>query len=486
MLKWKLVPLAVTIALLLLSIGLAVPSINVEVQGIGAGSCGVKSPTGKVNVAVEWNVTQTWNNRYRFVLNLVNLTFDAPLPAGSRVYVNMTVYGTTTGTRNPTNHIYSASATLPAQASSYSFQGSDFTTDKYVYRSNNPVRYPIPKVTQFRIVITDGYNTCEEYTIEVSVQKLGFGNMQYTPPGKGLVNITVTEQKGQDLTDYVINFTLPGDWSGRYPYVYDVNDSTRLYYWYYYDTSSNKTWFWVKLNLNANQIKLLQLHYGDPNGYNPDYNNPRKVFWYYNDTTLTTEANYAYLIGDFRSNVSQYSTDGYVLITRASLGSPSNNENGPAYFVFYGKHWKNWQTLSDTYYGETLRLRNGGYRRRIVRWEYQNGGLSYTGGTRANGIVVGAYLMYQLVVDNSSFTVNIWQNGTHLWNRDFQNDVSWRDTLVGLSPLYLGQIDSGTSYYAWRAVRPYVNPEPKVEIQGIGSEWNGNKYVQRFVIYLRP
>ena len=116
--------------------------------------------------------------------------------------------------------------------------------------------------------------------------------------------ITITEQSGSDLYDYtvkiVLNATNFDGWNyiidGSDIYFTDVNDNP-LYYWIEsIDLTAKQAIIWVKVPyIPANGDTVIYMYFGGTNPY-PNYNDPYKVFLFYDDfDTLNTTKWFEYI-----------------------------------------------------------------------------------------------------------------------------------------------------------------------------------------------
>jgi len=103
--------------------------------------------------------------------------------------------------------------------------------------------------------------------------------------------ITITEQSGNDLTDYPIKITLDSSWDGwdivsddgSDIYFLDSSDNP-LYYWIEkFDKTNQQTTIWVKIpSIPASSSINIKIHYGSNNPYS-NYNDPEQVFLFFDD-----------------------------------------------------------------------------------------------------------------------------------------------------------------------------------------------------------
>jgi len=103
--------------------------------------------------------------------------------------------------------------------------------------------------------------------------------------------ITITEQSGNDLSDYAVKIELDDTWDG-WDTVIDGSDiyfldenGNPLYYWIEkFDKQNKHAIIWVKIPfLPANSSITIYMHYGaTPNPY-AEYNDPNQVFLFFDD-----------------------------------------------------------------------------------------------------------------------------------------------------------------------------------------------------------
>jgi len=104
--------------------------------------------------------------------------------------------------------------------------------------------------------------------------------------------ITITEQSGNDLTDYQVKIVLDSTWDGwnnlattNGSDIYFLDSSNNpLYYWIEeFDYSNQEATIWVKVpSIPASSSVTIYMYYGEDNPYS-SYNDPSKVFLFYDD-----------------------------------------------------------------------------------------------------------------------------------------------------------------------------------------------------------
>ncbi|NJE47557.1 DUF2341 domain-containing protein [Thermococcus sp. GR7] len=513
--KLRLTSAMLALVLLLATLGLAVPSINVSVQEIGVGSCDVVSPANWADVQITWNITDySWGiwDLYEYTLNEVIINFSDSLPAGTTMYINVTIYGYNSNTgqyqsdsfTNFTVFTSGWSAGLP-----YIITNKD---TQYSYYVSSFFGISPPEIVDIKIVLVGGSNNCTILPIYIEVQKIGVATLSFAPSGSGNVPIDVTERSGQDLRDYVINFTLGGDWSSLYPYVTDENGN-RLYYWYFYDAASQKTWFWVKMNLSANQVNTIYLFYGNQSAYDATYFNPDKVFWFFDDFNGVTLNLSKWNIPALQ-NPSNYTVSngllelkgGQWLWTKQNFSGSfiidlyANSLDSTAFPIFYVDSTNyGWAILLNTslatWGATTYQLNNvtiRGFNLADGSW----GAFYYPDGGSRSPIFGKDILITTLInVTSTQAEFYLYENGSLIatFTQGYSPEQSeplglgqWYEynyTITGprRNPqLTLSSIINTTSIYDWILVRPYIYPEPEVRVVGQTS----GSYT--FRIYFKP
>lgn len=514
------------ISLLLLSLGLAVPNINVNVQEIGAGSCGVVSPVTNATLTISWDPQPVWiiENRYYYSDANISVVFSDDLPAGTKVYLNITLENwTRTGfwgwsKTDPGYYIYSTTLTSnlsAGQSLNISLPGSsDYLSYPYGYSLS---------VIEIKMVVLSpsgdpiSYNTCPSSSISLNVLKVGVGSDKFSPSGAGNISLTVTERSGQNLVDYVVNFTLNGDWSSLYPYVTDENGN-RLYYWYFYDSASQKTLFWVKMNLSANQVTTLYLFYGNQSAYDATYFDPDKVFWFFDDFNGNLLNSSKWLIAP-GTLYSDYNVSGGTISLSSGewiwtnktftgpfvIGSYLSYINSTSFPMWYIDNsnlaWAVTLNQSTLVFGGnqytipsvSLRIFNVSSGTWIGQDSSPDGGT----GTPIFGSNIFMNVIINVTNSNTS-EFYVYENGTLVAE---YNTFTYQGNTYQISPEYNEPIGIGqwyyytysaggwswtvtpgntTSVYDWIFVRPYVYPEPEVRVIGQTS----GSYT--FPIYFKP
>lgn len=266
--KLRLLSTALAVLILVATLGLAVPSINVEVQGIGAG----KSPLQPVVclAGFYFHFTTPYG---------VKLEFANPLLPGSTVYVVLRDYA---GNLIASNH-----TTLSSELAPNTPILIGFTLEELDNAS-------IPRTS---VIVVDGMgNMIYNGTIGVAVQKLSSGrwNGELAQP----INITYTGT--EPLSNWPVKIVLsddnpqnpygPGDWYINWTFLGEHLDTIHfvdsggnlLYYWIeIINTTDHYAVIWVNVTNIPPGGTTIWMIYGAGNF--SSYNNGHKVFWFFDD-----------------------------------------------------------------------------------------------------------------------------------------------------------------------------------------------------------
>ena len=453
-----------TVIIILVGLGLAVPNLTVNIQEIGSGSCSLDKFMRVANVTVGWEIGPSYWGVSTYTLKNVTLVFSDNVPLAN-VSVIMVVYGynINTGSYEEDVFRYDLSNIGIAAGVPYVINNTD---SFYSYYGGGIISKP--EIKNFTVVIRTPQYLCNTLPIFLNVEGIEIASLDYAPPGVGILNITIHEQSGSNLLYYTVNFTLPGDWSGMYPYI-TYENGTRLHYWYSYVPSAQRTWFWVEVNLSPFQTLVLQLHYGNSSQYDPNYVNRSEVFWMTSVSSFSLSGTAGSvgttLFSQFLDILSSLGYDGYTVDINANLTAPSTVYYGP-YYLFYN--------YSDIYIiGSGVTLYSSPiYRIDWIYSVYGNGPYYYTYISYPT-LPIGKRAQYALTV-TSSGNFKFFSNLQKVADENFPiNGVSYYKNFI------FGQ-EAGTSYYYWVGFRPYKNPPPLVEISGVQtSEYS-------FTLYFRP
>ncbi|ASJ09441.1 hypothetical protein A3L11_09450 [Thermococcus siculi] len=331
----RITSLFLILMLLAVTFGLAVPSINVNVQEIGAGSCDVVSPAVQASVYIKWEPSGLFGSRWQ--IGYINITFSDSLPRGTKWFLNITIQGRRSTGEHHANGTLSSN--LPAGQPLH-IPPENITNSDQTYRS--------PTVENITIILlSPDYSQCPYRSITVSVQKLGVGH-KFSGSSSGRLVLPVHEKNGTYLTDYAVEFNLSGSWD--YPYFTDA-DGNRLYYWYRYDPNLNVTLFWVLMNLSPYENTSIYFYWGDAASYDPTYVDPNKIFLFFDDfngdSLDTNKWNYHYEsdpieVSNSLVKLPQKSSiwtkvtlpKSYTVIVNGTLRRAKRNNYGPFYAVF--------------------------------------------------------------------------------------------------------------------------------------------------------
>jgi len=134
--------------------------------------------------------------------------------------------------------------------------------------------------------------------------------------------ITITEQSGQDLTDYQVRIVLDSsnfDFAKAQPDGSDVyfldNAGNPLYFWIEeWDSANQKATIWVKVpNIPANGTVTIYMYYACESNPYANYNDPENVFIFYDDF----ETDKGWTFSSRGSFSGEYTTEDYVSPTRS-------------------------------------------------------------------------------------------------------------------------------------------------------------------------
>ena len=154
------------------------------------------------------------------------------------------------------------------------------------------------------------------YTWSIDVYNLNSSTVDYNKsfefkvvlPAKS--KIVVTNRVSNDLSDYQIKIVLNSSWDG-WDYVKNGSDiyfldenGDPLYYWIASFSEENKyAEIWVKVpSIPVSGSTTIYMYYGGDNPYS-SYNDPKKVFLYFEDFSTDPTSNYNYTRTDFYHNL---------------------------------------------------------------------------------------------------------------------------------------------------------------------------------------
>jgi len=474
--------------LILVSFGLALPSINLKVQEIGSGSCAVLSPVDRANAIVGFqesgSIVVTWT------LKNVTLSFPTSLPTDTVINLTMIIEGYKSWTDSqPTKDTIKLNTTLTSDTSVVVLGVSN----TYTYQSLSLWGIDPPKVLNLTVVVRDGFHTCFSDPIVLSVQKIGIGSSSYSPPpiNVPVINVTINNTEGPELRDYVVNFTVLSSCLqyARGVYVTDSQGSP-LYFWYFNDSAHDKIWFWVNYTVPANSTSYILIHLNG-SGMSP-YFNPGKVFWNFTSygsgidlgSNGSSNIDYLYINTTLLSKLGYY---GYISSMYTNLSVPSGTDPGPlwegaveyynGYLYFHGLGIIN--PFGGQYALGDPQLRWNGsrlsyYRTSWVEWQ------SSTPFVYTKDKAEGATIV-DVVFTNQSERVSLYFNGTFQGSKAMDPLGS---ASLWLSPVFIYGQYLGSSVYYWVGVRPYIPNPPIVKVPPECSAPQVDDYT--FTIYFRP
>ena len=258
----RITALLLTLMLLAVTLGLAVPSINVGVRGLGGGSNVVVGPVGDGRYTI-WASGGTVTD--------VELILGGNLPGGTRVYV---VLRDSSG-----NNVSNGSLTVGSGGIA---AGTPFNV------SVSPVDTSNVDPTKTEVVILSSeYNSDSSGPIFVSVQKMGVGSYD------GRYSNPITIHGSTVYLDYypVRILLVSSDPSFPWNSLYFTNSTGRcLYYWkefqgtFVYENGATYSWavFWVNVtNIPPNSDETIFVNYLGSGNPCASHQDPNKVFLFY-------------------------------------------------------------------------------------------------------------------------------------------------------------------------------------------------------------
>ncbi|NJE41882.1 DUF2341 domain-containing protein [Thermococcus sp. GR6] len=473
--KLRLTSAMLALVLLLATLGLAVPSINVSVQEIGVGAQKVVSPVLQGSIWFNTGLTSG------------ELVFSNDLPGGTKIYVML----------------YDSGGNLLAY--NYTIQLTTILSAGSVlrYSLNNPAGATRSQVSYAHVVVLspEYETTLVSGNIHVNTQKLGLGVSDTT---KFCTPITITENSGNTLYNYSVEIVIDDsattnpelwklDWNivnGSSLYFTDDNDRP-LYFWIQQlDTNNRIAVFWVNIPyLPANGKVVVCLNYGVwPNPYNK-YQDLYKVFLFVDDfntfnpdawdsnSQVTVNNGILTLNGGQWVWTKQNFGEHYAVHMLAYLGYENgtqfkNAPNTAKRYYSLGPFIMGYISPSDVAYSEGIGGRYGG-----IFVQDAKGELTFTlpDDPDSNGY-------WDASISSPQYTWNQWTyltvtlyNGnlvfyqkTSGWNwgniSTYIKMSSYTVTISGDGRIGIGQWSGGPSYYGWIVVRNYVDPEPSVSV----------------------
>lgn len=460
------------ILLLITAMGLAVPSITINVQEIGAGNCDVKSPVQWATISLYWSQSGiTWT------LSGASVVFSDNVSGSFNFTAKIEIYGYNWNKGSfSTDVIAGTLYTSSGIASGISYSLTLNDTPQYVVLPQ--WGYPEPEITNATGVVVGGSTSCVS-VIDLLVKGIGVGSTSYSPPPASIpaINITVDNTGNSELKDYVVNFTVSPSCISNLSRVYVTDSSGNpLYFWVFNDSANGKIWFWVNYTVPADSVSNITIHLNGTG--TSSYFDPNKVFWYFNDTPLSLQAGVfsgtAHIIDYPISNFFSANYSGYAVDTNATLAKPTTwlgtvypNRIGPYFVSFY-------------YSGYYLGIGAAG-----------NSSLYLVYGTSLTGINNAGNSLGTLPSWGPGiYSVVNYGNGTNYYTHlNFEGgnffEGQWTSGVYLLSNFVLGQRYGGPSVYDWIGMRPVAYPFPTIIVPAdCAAPVGGGKYT--FTLYFRP
>ena len=455
---------------LLLSIGLAVPSINVEVQGIGSGSCGVKSPVQWATITLEWSTSggifQTWTLSGASVVFSDNVSGEVNFTV--LIYMNGIDANSGSTSTTVVKGTLLASSGIVA-GSSYQLDLND--TPRYIVSPF--LGYHAPKIINATGTIIGGQSSCSN-VISITVTQLGVGSTSYSLPpiSAPVINITVDNSGGNELRDYVVNFTVSPSCVNNLSKVY-VTDSSgnQLYFWAFNDSTHNKIWFWVNYTVPGDSVTIVQIHLNG--SAQSSYFDPYKVFWHFEDFNPDLQISWGntYTLNYNVNSFLAAGYAGYAVDTNATLGNIGLNLNwiAPYFVALY---------YSGYYYGIGVADDSSLY---VVQGTSASG-ISSTGNS-LGALPSWGPGIYSAVFYKNNSASNI-HMGLYYETSGFLRGT-WNSLLTLTDYFVIGQRYVGTSTYDWIGMRPVAYPLPVVTVP-LDCEVPAGGGDYTFTLYFRP
>jgi len=285
--------------------------------------------------------------------------------------------------------------------------------------------------------------------------------------------ITITEQSGNDLSDYAVKIELDDTWDG-WDLVIDGSDiyflddqGNPLYYWIEeFDKTNKHAVIWVKIpSLPANSSITIYMHCGGDNPYSA-YHDPEQVFKFFDDFSTLDPNKWTELAGDWDVQ------DGYLTVISDYGMAPGN--------VIYSSYY--WDGI------ESIAIET-----RIILGNV-NAGIVIVNDPSIKKLEGYFYSPPNDRAFHNYYDGSEWGSETVLWTQTYNTGDAIRGRLVLPSGVFydLTNNKSGTKapvYGAgyigfhqsagfatsvkvdWIAIRPYVEPEPSIDIGA--SEFTG-------------
>ncbi|WP_297500147.1 DUF2341 domain-containing protein [Thermococcus sp.] len=471
--KLRVLSVFFILTVIVTTFGLAVPGINITVQGIGEGSSPVYSPTGSGGFYF-------WVDSSGMILN-ITLSFANDLSKGTGIFVKL--YNSSGGLIALWNR--TLKKTLPA------LEEINITPTSQVNINN---------VHDIRVVLSSSDLIFSPGMIDLYVGKLGEG--EWT--GDLCNPVQVSNLQAVNLGNYTIKVVLNSSTQILWNYinstnVYFTTDSgVPLYYWIQeLDTNNRRGVIWVRVNsIPAQKNVTVCMHYGGKNPYR-SYDNPQRVFLFFDDFTGASVNRSRWNVhGDPRVSRGKLQLSGYYqvgngiygnaswiwtkinlppsyeVILNASLSSPDRtiSQNNPDAFI-PGPFYTIYINSSGVGYGETIEYYTQYSRVLPTTSTYDaltnrsiNTGRGTVLGYINNPYGIGSWHIFEIYI-NSNGIVSTYQDGSLVVRYNLSSSAVLSGSFA------IGQITGGTpSEYDWVAIRKHVSPEPSVRIH----HWYGS------------
>ncbi|NJE10563.1 DUF2341 domain-containing protein [Thermococcus sp. MAR1] len=452
----RVTSIVLVLILLVGSFGLAVPSINVNVQGIGAGSQRLVSPVLQGSI---WFNTE---------LTSGELVFSEDLPEGTRIYVSLR-----DASNNTIAYNYSIALTSDLAAGTilqYSLVNPSGASRVDVVKAIVTVMTP-----DYQTTFTSG-------DILVTSRELGVGMANTTV---FCTPITVKENSGQTLYNYSVLVVLDDSdnnnneaWSVDWNIInttnlYFTDDAGNpLYFWIQrLDTTNRIAYLWVKLpELAAGSSSTLCLNYGVwPNPY-LSYNDPGKVFllfddfdgssldtnrWNVHGDPVVSNSVVSLSSGEWIWSKKTVPGDSFQILIQAVRLRPS-----PFFMWYVDSRSLAWAEVFNGSYLLYPQEELGVFNVSSGEWlrKYQMSNVPVLGSDNLINITVRPY-------NSTHVSVLVYEDSTQLSTYIVPKEP---DEPIGIGQWYyynwLGRPRSRTSTYDWIIVRRHVNPEPSVSV----------------------
>ena len=459
------------VVLLIIGLGLAVPNINVKVQSLGVGRCQVKSPVTWATVTLHWSRSGSVIQTCTLEGASVVFSNDVSGPVNFTLIMNISGYHNWYDS-NPSLDV--VKGVLVASSGIIAGQYYSLTlNDTPSYDVFPLFNIPEPSLVNATGIITGGQTACAD-VIYLSIEGIGIGSTNYSPPPVSLtqINITVNNLGNPELRNYVLNFTVSSYCIQDLSKVYVTDSSGNpLYFWAFNDSKNGKIWFWVNYTIPANSVNNITIHLNGT-GTSP-YFNPNKVFWYFEDTPVSIQGGIfsgnVHVLNYPVSNFLNEGYDGYAVDTNATLGTPLISTGlGPYFLSFY---------YSGQYIGIGALSNSSFYLVYGTRLTRANTAGNSLGILPSWGPGIYSVVNY---ISGTNYYTHLNFNGERFF------ESQWASGINLLGNFVLGQRYYGNpSTYEWIGMRPVTYPFPKIMVpEDCGAPGGGGDYT--FTLYFRP